>query len=149
MLSSRIAQLDDQDRFPFVSVKMRFSGKVLSLARSAEDICLIVQVEKAEALDQLDEIAAVPGVDALFAGPADLAASLGFGAEQTHPDLVKCVIDTLGRIKICGKPAGLLTGNPDLHKAAIAAGVDFLAMGVDVGLLARASLAVLRTVKPE
>ena len=127
----------------------RFGRDKAYFARSAEDICLIVQIETAEALDQLEEIASVPGVDALFVGPADLAASLGFGANQAHPDLMKCVIDTIGRIKSCGKPAGLLTGNPDLHKAAIAAGIDFLALGVDVGLLARASEALLRSLDPK
>ena len=127
----------------------RFGRDTGYFARSAEEVCLIVQIETAEALDQLEAIGSVPGVDALFVGPADLAASLGFGANQAHPDLMKRVIDTIRQIKALGKPAGLLTGNPELQRQAISAGVDFLALGVDAGLLARASEALLRSVDPK
>lgn len=116
--------------------------------QAAAEICLIVQIETQEALDHLEEIAAVPGVDALFVGPADLAASLGFGANQAHPQMRATVIETLTRIKATGKPAGLLTGDPVLQGMALAAGVDFLALGVDAGLLARQSEALLASLKP-
>lgn len=109
------------------------------MARAAEDICVIAQIETGAALDALERIAAVPGIDALFVGPADLAASLGYGADQAHPDLRATVIDTLGRIRAAGKPAGLLTGDKVLQGMALQAGVDFLGLGVDVGLLARAA----------
>ena len=111
---------------------------------AAEEICLIVQIETQTALDNLEAIAAVTGVDALFVGPADLAASLGYGAEQSHPEMRAKVIETITRIKSMGKPAGLLTADPVLQKMAIAAGVDFLAIGVDAGLLARGSEAALK-----
>lgn len=111
--------------------------------KAAEEICLIVQIETQEALDNLEAIAAVPGVDALFIGPADLAASLGFGANQSHPDMRAQVIAAITRIKAAGKPAGLLTADATLQQQALAAGVDFLAIGVDAGILARASEAAL------
>lgn len=110
---------------------------------AAAELCLVVQIETQEALDNLEAIAAVPGVDALFVGPADLAASLGFGANQQHPDLRAAVIAAIGRIKAAGKPAGLLTGDAELQRMALAAGVDFLALGVDAGLLARGADALL------
>lgn len=111
---------------------------------AAEEICLIVQIETQTALSNLETIAAVPGVDALFVGPADLAASLGCGAEQSHPDMRAKVIETIIRIKATGKPAGLLTGDIVLQKMAVGAGVDFLAISVDAGLLARGSEAALK-----
>ncbi|TKD21941.1 4-hydroxy-2-oxo-heptane-1,7-dioate aldolase [Rhodobacter capsulatus] len=114
------------------------------MAGAAEEICVIAQIETGAAVDALESIAAVPGIDALFVGPADLAASLGYGADQAHPDLRATVIDTLGRIRAAGKPAGLLTGDKVLQAMALEAGVDFLGLGVDVGLLARAAEALRR-----
>lgn len=115
--------------------------------RAAEEICVIVQIETQTALDQLEAIAAVEGVDALFVGPADLAASLGFGANQSDPAMRAIVIETLARIRAAGKPAGLLTGDAALQRMALEAGIDFLALGVDAGLLARQSEALLAKAK--
>lgn len=115
---------------------------------AASELCLILQIETAEALENLEAIAAVPGVDALFIGPADLAASLGYGANQQHPDLRTAVIAAIRRIKAVGKPAGLLTGDPVLQQMALQAGVDFLGLGVDAGLLARGAEALLRGIRP-
>ena len=100
---------------------------------------MIVQIETQEALNNLDAIAKVEGIDTLFIGPADLAASLGYGANQSHADMRAVVIDTIKRIKASGKPAGLLTGDTALQRSAMNAGIDFIAIGVDAGLLARAS----------
>lgn len=115
---------------------------------ASSQICVVAQIETEAALDALEDIAAVPGIDALFIGPADLAASLGFGANQQHADLRAKVVATIGRIKAAGKPAGLLTGDPVLQQQALAAGIDFLALGVDAGLLARGAEALRKSVDP-
>ncbi|WP_366552670.1 HpcH/HpaI aldolase family protein [Aquibaculum sediminis] len=125
----------------------RFGREEEYFARAAEDICVIVQIETQAALDGLEAIAAVPGIDALFVGPADLAASLGYGANQAHPDMRATVIETINRIRAAGKPAGLLTADPVLQKAALEAGVDFLAIGVDAGILARSTETLLANCK--
>ncbi len=117
----------------------RFGREKDYFATCADDICMIVQIETQEALNNLDAIAKVEGIDALFIGPADLAASLGYGANQSHADMRAVVIDTIKRIKASGKPAGLLTGDTALQRSAMNAGIDFIAIGVDAGLLARAS----------
>lgn len=121
----------------------RFGREKGYFDKAAEDLCVIVQIETAEALGNLKAIAAVPGVDALFVGPADLAASIGFGADLSNPGLRKTVVDAISKIKAAGKPAGLLSGDPVLMKMAAEAGVDFLAVGVDAGLLARSSEGLL------
>lgn len=90
----------------------------------------------------------VPELDALFVGPADLAAALGFGANQQHPDVRAKVIETIKRIKVAGKPAGLLTGDWVLQHQAIAAGIAVLALGVDVGILARGAEALRKSIEP-
>lgn len=110
---------------------------------AGDEICVIAQIETQAALDALEDIAAVPGVDALFVGPADLAASLGYGADQRHPEMRATVVETLGRIRAAGKPAGLLTGDATLQAMAREAGIDFLAIGVDAGLLAAGADAAL------
>lgn len=111
--------------------------------KADREICVILQIETQDALARIEEIAAVPGVDALFIGPADLAASLGYGANQGHPDMRAAVITAVQRIKRAGKPAGLLTGDSALQAQALASGIDFLAIGVDAGMLARSSEAAL------
>jgi 4-hydroxy-2-oxoheptanedioate aldolase len=122
----------------------RFGREAGYFDHAADELCVIVQIETQEALDNLEAIAAVPGVDALFVGPADLAASLGFGANQSHPDMRAKVIATIGRIKATAKPAGLLTADATLQDLALAAGIDFLAVGVDAGILARGAEKLLR-----
>ena len=122
----------------------RFGRERDYFTKATDDICVVIQIETQSALDNLEAIAAVDGVDALFVGPADLAASLGFGADQGHPDMRAKVIETIMRIKATGKPAGLLTGDVVLQRMAIESGIDFLAVGVDAGILARQSEALLK-----
>lgn len=100
------------------------------------EICLLVQVETRAGLDALEEIAAVEGVDGVFIGPADLGASLGYLGQTEHPDLWRVITDALSRIRARGKAAGVLTGNPDLIAAAIAAGANFVAVGADITVFA-------------
>ncbi len=115
-------------------------GRVKDYARrAAEELCLIVQIETQLSLDNLEAIAAVEGVDGVFIGPADLAASLGHPGDQGHPDVKGAVEDALRRIKACGKPAGILTGDLAFAKRCIEIGTTFTAVGVDIGLLARGS----------
>ena len=76
--------------------------------RASEELCLLVQIETGEALGALESIAAVGGVDGIFIGPADLAASLGHAGEPGHPAVVAAVEDAIRRIRACGKPTGIL-----------------------------------------
>lgn len=112
--------------------------------RAAEEICLLVQVETREALDQIEAIAAVDGIDGIFVGPGDLAASLGHVGDLDHPTATAAVEDAIRRIRAAGKPAGILTGDLAVARRCIALGAVFTAVGVDVGLLARGSEALLR-----
>jgi 4-hydroxy-2-oxoheptanedioate aldolase len=113
-------------------------GRVEGYARRAVDeLCLLVQIETQQALDELEAIAAVDGVDGVFVGPADLAASLGHIGDLNHPTVRAAVEDALRRIRSCGKPAGILTGDPAFARHCIEIGTTFTAVGVDVGVLAR------------
>ncbi|WP_022726766.1 HpcH/HpaI aldolase family protein [Fodinicurvata sediminis] len=125
----------------------RFGREEGYFANAEENICMILQIETQTALDNLEAIASVAGVDALFVGPADLAASLGYGSDQSNPSMRATVIETISRIKATGKPAGLLTADTVLQQDALHAGIDFLAIGVDAGMLARSTEALLMNIK--
>jgi 4-hydroxy-2-oxoheptanedioate aldolase len=105
--------------------------------RAAEELCLLVQIETGEALGELEAIAAVDGVDGIFIGPADLAASLGHGGEPDHPNVVAAVENAVHRVRACGKPAGILTPDTAFASRCIELGTTFTAVAIDVGVLAR------------
>jgi 4-hydroxy-2-oxoheptanedioate aldolase len=113
-------------------------GRVQGYGRgAAEELCVLVQIETQEALDRLEAITAVDGVDGVFIGPADLAASLGHVGELAHPKVIAAIEDAIRRIRACGKPAGILTPDTAFAARCIEIGTLFTAVGVDAALLAR------------
>jgi 4-hydroxy-2-oxoheptanedioate aldolase len=109
------------------------------VARADAEICLILQVETLDALTRLEDIAGVDGIDAIFIGPADLAATMGFPGQPGHPQVQSAVLDGIARLKAMGKPAGVLSTNPDFARACIVAGTTFTAVGVDMAMLVGAA----------
>jgi len=105
------------------------------LDRANDEMCLIVQIETAEGLTNLDAIARVDGVDALFIGPADLAASLGFRGYAAAPEMEAAISDAIARIIAAGKAAGTIALDPTVAKRRISQGCSFVAVGTDVTLL--------------
>jgi 4-hydroxy-2-oxoheptanedioate aldolase len=97
-----------------------------------------VQVETREALERLEDIAAVEGVDGVFIGPNDLAASLGHVGNMAHPEVVEAVEGAMRRLKALGKPSGVYAA-PDFARRCIALGCGFAAVGGDAGMLVRAA----------
>jgi len=110
--------------------------------------CLIVQVESRQALEQLDAIARVDGVDGVFLGPSDLAASLGYLGQPGHPEVKQAIEGALKRIGQHGKAAGVFCADPALAEPYRASGAAFLALGADTGLLRSAALQLLARVRP-
>ncbi len=111
------------------------------------ELCVLIQVESVNALRQLDEILAVDGVDGVFVGPADLAASMGLLGQLFHPDVTSAVEETLRRIRASGKAAGTLVVNRALAKRFEEKGANFIALGVDTLLLPGAAREILRSHK--
>lgn len=121
-------------------------GRVENYWHQANDqMCLILQIESKAGLDNLDEIAAVEGVDALFVGPADLAASLGHLGNAGHSDVRAAVAGAIRDTRAAGKAAGVLAMAPDLVTEYVSAGANFVGLGVDTLLLAQATSALLDT----
>ncbi|GAA4358062.1 HpcH/HpaI aldolase family protein [Microbacterium rhizosphaerae] len=118
-------------------------NRVEGYLQDADDhVSLIVQVESAEAVENAAEIAAVDGVDAVFVGPADLAASLGVLGQQTHPEVLAAVQRTFEAVTGAGKPVGVNAFDPVAADAYIAGGAAFVAVAADVSMLARGSEAL-------
>lgn len=105
-------------------------------------VSLTVQVETSAGVEAAAEIAAVDGVDAVFVGPSDLAASMGVLGQQAHPEVVAAVESVFAAVRSAGKPVVVNAFDPKVADAYIAAGADFVAVGADVALLARASEAL-------
>lgn len=112
------------------------------LARANDTISLTVQIESAAAVDAVAEILAVDGVDAIFLGPSDLAASMGLLGQQEHPTVVAAVEHCLAAAKAAGKPAGVNAFNPATARHYLDVGAAFILVGADVALLARGSEAL-------
>jgi len=107
------------------------------MRRCEEELCLLVQAETGEALENLDAIIAVDGVDGVFIGPGDLAASLGYPGEPQHPKVVAEVECAIRRVRAAGKAPGVLTTDETLARRYIDAGSLFTAVGVDAAILVR------------
>lgn len=114
--------------------------------RTADDtLSVTVQIESESGLAALPEIAAVDGVDAIFIGPADLAAALGHLGEPEHPDVVATVEGAINAIVAAGRPAGVNAFNETLARRYLAAGATFVLVGADVALLARGAERLAQT----
>lgn len=110
------------------------------LARADETISLFVQIETTDALANVAEIAAVDGIDGLFIGPSDLAASMGLLGRQDHPDVIAAVLEGIRVVTAAtGKPVGVNAFAPPTAERYLAAGAAFVLVGADVATLARAS----------
>jgi 2-keto-3-deoxy-L-rhamnonate aldolase RhmA len=124
-------------------------GTVPHYLRGAnEGVAAIVQLETAAALQSLEAIAAVDGVDALFIGPTDLSGSLGHPGEMSHPAVVQAMSGAVQRARDAGKSIGTLGADPSQVAQYRAMGFDFVAVSSDLGLMmqaAQAALAALRT----
>lgn len=105
------------------------------LQQANDQICVLVQVETAAALDNLETIAGVPGVDGVFVGPSDLSASLGHLGNPGAEPVQAILRETASRIAACGKAPGILATNAKDALRYRGWGYQFIASSVDLGLL--------------
>lgn len=110
--------------------------------RANEEICLLLQIETRVALQNLDAIAAIDGVDGLFIGPSDLAAAFGRIGENNHPEVRAAIEDAFARIRKAGKAPGILAPVEADARHWLSKGCVVLGVGSDAGLLARGSEAL-------
>lgn len=124
-------------------------GRYANYATEANaQVCLLVQAETRQAIDNLDAIVATDGVDGVFIGPADLSASIGHPGNSNHPEVQSLIEDGIGRIVKGGKAAGILTADETLARRYLELGATFVAVGLDNNILARGTSALAAKFKP-
>jgi 2-keto-3-deoxy-L-rhamnonate aldolase RhmA len=126
----------------------RYGGVANYLNEAAGELCVVLQLETAEAVANLAEIAGVPGVDCIFIGPSDLSASLGHLGNPDHPDVQNALASAAKACARCGKPSGILASNADRAADYLGYGFSWVAIGSDLGLMmgaARRDLSTFRT----
>lgn len=116
-------------------------------AAQAPAVAVIVELETPEALAQLEEVAAVDGVDALFVGPADLSAALGHAGQLMHPEVMRMMGDAAQRCRRLGLPVGTVGASPDVVTQYRAMGFNFVAVASDLALLMRGAQAVVQSLR--
>lgn len=123
-------------------------GQAQEYLQSANDqIAVLAQIETTEALAQLESIADVEGVDGIFIGPSDLSASMGYLGRPGAPEVQAAIEDAAKRIRATGKAPGILATTADDAKRYLSWGFQFVACGVDTGLLVSAAKAQLASVR--
>jgi 4-hydroxy-2-oxoheptanedioate aldolase len=115
----------------------RFGRVGTYLNEADREVCVLVQVETLAAIDQIEAIAAVDGVDGIFVGPSDLSASMGHIGNLLHPNVQNAIEKAAQRIEASGKASGILTGDEADALRYIEWGYRFVAVGTDIGLLAK------------
>lgn len=111
---------------------------------SKESLLGIIQIETVEALNHLDEIAALEGVDVLFIGPADLSMELGIFGQFDNPIFVNALQRIILAAQKAGKSTGILFFNPDDYQKYHDMGIRFIACGADATFVADGARAMAK-----
>lgn len=119
------------------------------LSTHESELCVIVQVETLEAIDDIPRIAAVQGVDAVFIGPSDLASSMGHIGNVAHDDVQAMIRRGITAVHAARKPVGILGYGEEAARRYHAEGVEFVAVAGDAWLLARSMDRMLRDVRED
>lgn len=112
-----------------------------------QEILAILQIENIEAVNRIDEILTVPGIDLIFIGPNDLSASMGLLGQTTHPRVEEAIQKVLAATKKAKIPAGILGFSPNEANRRIEQGFQFIAVASDAGLLSSGAKDILRQIK--
>lgn len=120
----------------------RWNGVKDYFAQADQEMCLIVQIESTTGLAAIDEILQVAGVDAVFIGPSDLAASMGYLGNPGHPEVKAAVEGAIRKISAAGLAAGVFSADPAAAEAYRQIGASFLLVGVDALLLRNSAVAL-------
>ncbi|MCL4105418.1 UNVERIFIED_CONTAM: hypothetical protein GTU68_055549 [Idotea baltica] len=101
-------------------------------ATAQDQLCVMLQAESREALDNIDDIAATDGADVIFIGPADLSADMGYLENPNAPAVTEAIEHMIARIRAAGKVAGIITLDEDAFPYYRNLDVGFIGVGADV-----------------
>ncbi len=113
------------------------------LHANTQELCVLAQVESAAGLGNLGAIAASEGIDGVFFGPADLAASMGLLGRSGDQQVQDAIRHGIKVVRDAGKAAGVLSADPNLARSYLDAGALFVAVGVDTTMLIQAAQQLL------
>lgn len=112
-----------------------------------EESLVIVHVEGIRGVENLEAIASVPHIDVIFLGPYDLSQSLGIPGQVSDSRVIDLMHQSITAIRNAGKIVGTFADNPETAKQWIEAGVQYIALGVDVGVFLRACQGLVNAVR--
>ncbi|MFO1219257.1 MAG: aldolase/citrate lyase family protein [Burkholderiaceae bacterium] len=114
-------------------------------SKANDTIVAFAMIETAQALDNLDAILSVEGLDAIYIGPSDLSLALGCRPvfDDVDPKAAQAIAHILERAKAHGVRAGVHNGVPEVALARAAMGFDFVTLGSDARILAAGSQQLL------
>ncbi len=118
-------------------------------AQANDTIVRFAMIETAQALDNLDAILSVEGLDAVYVGPSDLSLALGCKPQfdDVEPKVAQAIAHIAERARAHGLQAGVHNGRPDIAQARIAQGYRFVTIGSDARLLAGGSQQILSAMR--
>ena len=116
-----------------------------------ETVVTMAMIETRQALENLDEILAVKGLDAVFVGPSDLGQSLGSGpgTDRDEPAILEAMDRVLAAANERGLAAGIFTGSPEYASRMVENGFRFVTISSDARLMASAAAGVVAALKGE
>jgi len=112
-----------------------------------EEQLIVIHIEGVRGLENLDEIVAVPHIDVVFLGPYDLSQSFGIPGQINDPRVVQGMEEAVVKIRASGKAAGTFAGDVATAKKWIDVGVQYISLGVDVGIFANACNDLIKPLK--
>ncbi|MGH2461700.1 MAG: HpcH/HpaI aldolase family protein [Chloroflexota bacterium] len=127
--------------------RVRFYAGSDYFSQANQQVACLVMIETVEAIERLEEIASVPGLDGFYIGPSDLAISLGLAPRLAHPEARHAAASQQGlaAARRHGLTAGLHCTGPEEGRRRFAQGFNFNAIGGDVGYVAAGARATLET----
>ena len=124
----------------------RFGADADYISTANESVLLIAQIETPAAVEALDDILAVEGIDGVFIGPGDLSAAMGRIGQAGSDEMLLLMEDCAKRAHAAGKPVGGLALNTAMARRLLDAGYDFVPVSNDIALMTRAARATLQDV---
>lgn len=132
--SARFAPEGDRSLNPYTRGNRYGVGEGATLEVLNQRAAVVAMVEGAAALEQLDSILGVEGVDAIFVGPMDLSGALGHPGQPDHPEVIATIEMIFGHVAQSGRAAGLYVSNPEGAAHWLDLGASFVAVSADIAM---------------
>lgn len=116
-------------------------------AQANDRVTVFIQIEHIEAVNRVEEIISVTGLDGIFLGPADLAASMGLGVDMAHPEVVAAMAEVIRACRAKGLSVGSIYADAEQAKQALDQGCNVILLGSAEGYMWRGAQAMLNEVK--